>query len=35
MAMMAVAFPIVPGKTEAWREFAATINGARRFRGVP
>ena len=30
MALMAVAFPIVPGKTEAWREFAATINGSRR-----
>jgi hypothetical protein len=30
MAMMAVAFPILPGKTGEWREFIAELNGARR-----
>jgi hypothetical protein len=29
MALMAVAFPIVPGKTAEWREFIAELNGAR------
>ena len=30
MAMMAVAFPILPGKTEAWNHFIAELNGARK-----
>ena len=30
MALMAVAFPIAPGKTEDWRRFIAELNGARR-----
>ena len=30
MALMAVAFPIAPGKTEEWRKFIAEVNGARR-----
>jgi hypothetical protein len=30
MALMAVAFPIVPGKTEDWKKFIAELNGARR-----
>jgi len=29
MAMMAVAFPILPGKTAEWRSFMAELNGAR------
>ena len=29
MALMAVAFPILPGKTEGWRGFIAELNGAR------
>ena len=30
MPMMAVAFPILPGKTEDWRAWMAEANGARR-----
>lgn len=30
MPMMAVAFPILPGKTEEWRAFMEEINGPRR-----
>jgi hypothetical protein len=30
MAMMAVAFPILPGKTAEWRSFLAELNGARK-----
>jgi hypothetical protein len=30
MALMAVAFPIAPGKTEDWKRFIAELNGARR-----
>lgn len=30
MPMMAVAFPILPGKTDAWRGFMEELNGARR-----
>ena len=30
MAMIAVAFPILPGKTAEWRAFMAEINGPRR-----
>jgi hypothetical protein len=30
LALIAVAFPIVPGKTEEWREFIAELNGARQ-----
>jgi hypothetical protein len=30
MAMMAVAFPILPGKTDAWKRFAAELNGPRK-----
>jgi len=30
MAMMAVAFPILPGKTGEWRSFVAELNGARK-----
>jgi hypothetical protein len=30
MPMMAVAFPIVPGKTDEWHAFMAEVNGARR-----
>ena len=30
MSMIAVAFPILPGKTEAWREWMAEVNGSRR-----
>jgi hypothetical protein len=30
MTMMAVAFPILPGKTDQWREFIGELNGARR-----
>jgi hypothetical protein len=29
MAMMAVAFPILPGKTADWRSFVAELKGAR------
>ena len=30
MALMAVAFPIPPGKLEDWRRFIGELNGARR-----
>jgi hypothetical protein len=30
MPMMAVAFPILPGKTEEWRAFMEELNGPRR-----
>ena len=30
MALQAVAFPILPGKTEQWRRFIAEMNGPRR-----
>jgi len=30
MAMMAVVFPIMPAKTEAWRAFADELAGSRR-----
>ncbi len=30
MALLAVAFPILPGKTDEWRRFMAELNGARR-----
>jgi hypothetical protein len=30
MALMAVAFPIVPGKTDDWRKFIGELNGSRR-----
>ena len=30
MAVMAVAFPIAPGKTADWRRFVGELNGARR-----
>jgi hypothetical protein len=30
MALMAVAFPIVPGKSEDWKRFIAELNGPRR-----
>ena len=30
MPMMAVAFPILPGKTPEWRSFMAELNGPRR-----
>ena len=30
MALMAVAFPIAPGKIDDWRKFIAELNGARR-----
>jgi hypothetical protein len=30
MSLIAVAFPILPGKTEAWREWMAEVNGSRR-----
>ncbi len=30
MPLMAVVFPIVPGKTEAWRAWMAELNGSRR-----
>ena len=29
MALMAVVIPILPGKTPAWREFIAELNGPR------
>jgi hypothetical protein len=30
MAIMAVAFPIAPGKTADWKRFIGELNGARR-----
>jgi hypothetical protein len=30
MALNAVVFPILPGKTDEWRAFIAELNGARR-----
>ena len=30
MALNAVVFPILPGKTDEWREFIAELNGLRR-----
>lgn len=30
MPMMAVVFPIVPGKSEQWRSFISDLNGSRR-----
>ena len=30
MALMAVAFPILPGKTDDWRKFIGELNGSRR-----
>ncbi len=30
MPMMAVAFPILPGKTDEWRAWMAEVNGPRR-----
>jgi hypothetical protein len=30
MAILAMAFPILPGKTEQWQKFASEIKGARR-----
>jgi len=30
MAMLAVAFPILPGKTEEWHRFIGELNGARK-----
>lgn len=30
MALNAVVFPILPGKTEEWRKFMAELNGPRR-----
>jgi hypothetical protein len=30
MALMAVAVPILPGKTDQWRQFIAQLNGPRR-----
>ena len=30
MALMASTFPILPGKTDAWRRFIGELNGARR-----
>jgi len=30
MPMMAVVFPIVPGKTDEWRAWTAELNGPRR-----
>jgi hypothetical protein len=29
LALVAVAFPILPGKTEEWRQFIAELNGPR------
>jgi len=34
MAVMAVAFPIAPGKTADWRRFVGELNGARRVEYV-
>ena len=30
MAMFAMAFPILPGKTEGWKRFIDELNGARK-----
>jgi hypothetical protein len=30
MALMAVAFPIAPGKTDEWKKFIAELNGPKR-----
>lgn len=30
MAMLAMAIPILPGKTDAWREFIKELNGPRK-----
>jgi hypothetical protein len=30
MAMLAVAFPILPGKTDEWRSWMEELNGSRR-----
>src|SRR5260370_23741284 len=30
MALLAMAFPIAPGKTEQWLKFISELNGARR-----
>ncbi len=30
MALVAIAVPILPGKTEQWRQFIAELNGPRR-----
>jgi len=30
MALLAMAFPIVPGKTEQWQKFASELKGSRR-----
>jgi hypothetical protein len=30
MALLAMAFPIAPGKTEQWQKFISELNGARR-----
>ena len=30
MPMMAVAFPILPGKTPEWRKWMEELNGSRR-----
>ncbi|MGD0019695.1 MAG: hypothetical protein ABSD62_10615 [Candidatus Limnocylindrales bacterium] len=30
MALNAVVFPVLPGKTDEWRDFIAQLNGARR-----
>ena len=30
MALMAVAFPILPGKTDDWKKFIGELNGPRR-----
>jgi len=29
MALMAIALPILPGKTQEWRDFIAEVNGSR------
>ena len=34
MAMFAMAFPILPGKTEAWKRFAEELQGARKSQFV-
>jgi hypothetical protein len=30
MSLFAIAFPILPGKTPAWRSFVGELNGARK-----
>jgi hypothetical protein len=30
MAILALAIPIAPGKTDEWRQFIAQLNGARK-----